>query len=175
MGMFYVYMISNAVNGKIYIGYTNDPKERWRSHRKPCVWRKCPNSYLYCSMRKHRIENFSFEIFEEHETKAEALEAEIFWIAYYKSIGAELMNMTDGGDGMTGQTKEIKAKISAALKSNMNATRAPIIATDSNGLESEFSSVIQAARALSITRANISHVLNSRRKRAGGFTFRYAA
>lgn len=38
-------------------------------------------------------------------------DAERFWIAFFKSCGAELLNMTNGGDGVT-QTPEIRRSIS---------------------------------------------------------------
>ncbi len=43
-------------------------------------------------------------------------EREKYWIAYYRSIGANLTNATDGGEGVTGlrHTNESRAKISRA-------------------------------------------------------------
>lgn len=45
-------------------------------------------------------------------------EAEQFWIAYYKSIGCELLNMTPGGDGHHGRiySPELREKIGAAQR-----------------------------------------------------------
>jgi len=44
--------------------------------------------------------------------------AERYWIFYYRSIGANLTNGTDGGDGAPGHIKsdETRAKLSAAFK-----------------------------------------------------------
>lgn len=52
------------------------------------------------------------------EQDAELHEAEIRWIAHYRSLGVELVNLTNGGDGGIGvpKTEAHKAKISAAHK-----------------------------------------------------------
>lgn len=41
---------------------------------------------------------------------------ERYWIAYYRSMGANLVNLTEGGDGAKEVTKETRAKLSAASK-----------------------------------------------------------
>lgn len=60
-----------------------------------------------------------------HDLKISAIEvdavldeAEIRWIAYYRNLGHELVNLTNGGDGGIGipKTEEHKAKIAAAHK-----------------------------------------------------------
>ena len=54
----YIYQITNLINGKIYIGKTNDPKKRWNNH-------KCnnnPDMVIARALRKYGINNFKFEI-----------------------------------------------------------------------------------------------------------------
>lgn len=48
--------------------------------------------------------------------------------------------------------------------------RKPIVCVENN---SEFNSTIEASRNMNIPRQSISHVLNGRRKKAYGFTFRF--
>ncbi|MGI0058124.1 MAG: NUMOD3 domain-containing DNA-binding protein [Nitrosotalea sp.] len=60
-------------------------------------------------------------VLEEYTSAQELSEAEIHAIAYFKSIGCDLTNGTDGGDGgapMTGKThsEEAKMKISLSQK-----------------------------------------------------------
>lgn len=54
-----VYRIVNLVTGKMYIGITRRKLSvRWSSH----IWAsKTKNTYLYCAMRKYKIENFKIE------------------------------------------------------------------------------------------------------------------
>ena len=53
----------------------------------------------------------------ETVTESEWVEAEIFWISYFKSLGSNLTNLTDGGDGTNGfkMTDEQKYKLRTAL------------------------------------------------------------
>ena len=103
-----IYLITNHINGKIYIGKTvRTATTRFRIHRNGSA--KGRNK-LSCAMRKYGIENFSIQtIFEilnyEKLTKKEVTDilnwAEIALIAEYRSyedpdIG---YNMTPGGDG----------------------------------------------------------------------------
>ncbi len=41
-------------------------------------------------------------------------ESEIFWVAYFKSLGCRLTNLTQGGDGVVGWTEEMKRRVSKA-------------------------------------------------------------
>lgn len=45
-------------------------------------------------------------------------EAERRWIAHYKALGAKLMNLTDGGDGLLNPDASIRVKIGAAKRGN---------------------------------------------------------
>lgn len=86
----FIYKITNCVNHKIYIGKTTKTiEERFQRHT---YNHKNQNTYLYKSMRKYGIENFSIEIIEETHSLDER---EIFWI---ESLKPEY-NMTKGGEG----------------------------------------------------------------------------
>ncbi|MCW2228111.1 hypothetical protein [Bradyrhizobium elkanii] len=59
------------------------------------------------------------EIFEiERVPKSEWAEAEQFWIAYFRFVGCNLLNATDGGDGLCSyqHRSDTRAKQSAAAK-----------------------------------------------------------
>lgn len=115
------YIIINSKNGKIYIGKTNDIAERWRRHQADA--RLGCRFYLHRSMKKHGIENFTIELLEEHETEQEALDREIFYIAFFRTNMKRYpdgngMNLTDGGGGLSGykHSEETKAKMSDSAK-----------------------------------------------------------
>lgn len=111
--MWCVYLITNTCNGNIYFGKTDDIRARWNQHNSDSNLGKKPYR-LYRSMNKYGACNFTVEVFEKHETELEALDAEVFWIAYYRSIGAVLLNMTKGGEGISGfkHSEESKARMS---------------------------------------------------------------
>lgn len=117
--MYYVYKITNLVNGKIYIGKTNNIKARWNKHLSTAKNKNSKDySYIHRAMSKYLFENFKIESIAEFEIEDQALAMEIEVIAKLNSTNRNVgYNISHGGDrGMTGlkHTEETKAKISKA-------------------------------------------------------------
>lgn len=68
-----VYMIKNTMNGKIYIGSSNNIHKRWGEHRYSLKGNKHINCYLQNSWNKNGENNFVFSILEESVNKKECL------------------------------------------------------------------------------------------------------
>jgi len=119
-GMWYVYKITNLVNGKLYVGKTDNIRKRWNGH-KTAARRQDPNDFtiLHRAMRKYGFDNFKIERLSEHMGEEVALAEEVRMIAELntrdRSIG---YNMTEGGDGASGYkfTDEQRKKLSKAKK-----------------------------------------------------------
>ena len=62
-----IYKITNTVTGDFYIGSSKDVKRRWREHKKPSAWKKCPNNTMYLDMQKYSVDKFDFQILAEVE------------------------------------------------------------------------------------------------------------
>ena len=107
-----IYLIINKVNNKLYVGSTINPVKRWSTHKWNCSHNQYPNLAIYRAMNKYGVENFSFEVIEAFDSVEPMTEAEIWWISYFKMLGAELYNMTPGGDGCTSIPEESKKIIS---------------------------------------------------------------
>jgi len=90
--MYYIYRIVNQVNNKHYVGYTCDPKTRWKNHKHAKYYRP-----LYISIQKHGIENFSFEVIYEHKDKKHILEMEKHFIKLHQAY-TKGYNLTIGGE-----------------------------------------------------------------------------
>lgn len=56
----YVYVISNTINNKVYIGITKNILRRWSAHK---LASKSGKSKIYSAMRKHGSENFKIDPF----------------------------------------------------------------------------------------------------------------
>jgi group I intron endonuclease len=114
-----IYQIQNKLNGKNYIGQSNDIEKRWREH----LWdaRREDHGYLlYRAIRKYGEDNFDFLIIETFDIyNVDILnEREQYWIKFYNSF----MDWSDGGYNMTtgGGSCEVShercQKISESLK-----------------------------------------------------------
>ena len=82
------------INGKIYIGQTNNIERRYKEH---FIWDHSNKQYIDQVIWELGKENFSFEIIEECEL-AKLDEREKYWIEYYNSF-YEGYNKTKGGSG----------------------------------------------------------------------------
>jgi len=60
-----VYKITNTLNGKFYIGSTNNIDRRWKEHTNDLSKNKHVNYHLQNSWNKYGEDNFKFEIVEE--------------------------------------------------------------------------------------------------------------
>lgn len=114
--MWHVYIITNLANGKIYIGKTNNLKNRWNQHKSYKHSQKNYQRPVYNAIKKYGENNFSKSIIETYDNEIETLQAEIFFILYLKSLGAILYNISPGGEGLSKPcTAASKLKISQAL------------------------------------------------------------
>ena len=93
-----IYLITNNINGKVYVGQSTNIERRWKEHRtrmkKPTVEY---DSLLHKAFRKYGIENFSFEVLEECLIK-DLDKREIYWIEVLNSNNPKSgYNLTKGG------------------------------------------------------------------------------
>mgnify|MGYP003420359862 CR=1 FL=1 len=100
---YFIYLITNAINGKVYVGYTNNVEKRWANHiklaRSSSAYKK---QRLHHAIAKHGISSFRFDILESDiPTKALALQREVLQIAERCSYTDRTRgyNMTPGGEG----------------------------------------------------------------------------
>ncbi len=114
-----VYLITNQINHKIYVGKTTKPtlEERWKEHLNNVRWRgRQQDFYLYRAMKKYGSEKFHLEIITEAKDESQLNELEKLWIRVLDSTNSEIgYNMTLGGDGVI-LTAEGKAKQKRAAR-----------------------------------------------------------
>lgn len=102
-----IYKIENLINGKVYIGQSQNIKRRWFMHKTiinttSASLQKLWKNPLYKAFHKYGLKNFSFSVIEEC-SKEELNEKEIFYIKQYHSYIQDPLcngyNATPGGDG----------------------------------------------------------------------------
>jgi len=91
-----IYLITNLLNGKKYVGKTTQTlKRRINQH-------KHGNIHIDKTIRKYGWENFKVEVLEECYTVEQLNEREIFWISALSCKHPNGYNHTDGGEGTAG-------------------------------------------------------------------------
>lgn len=139
--MAYIYCYTNKVNGKKYIGQSNNPERRKREHKSLSRNKKYSdyNMPFYHAIRKYGFDSFDFEILTETNNPNED---EIYYISKFNTIETGYNVQTGGHEGFShfmkslneseikdvrklisqGRNKEIKEKysISDTLISNIN-------------------------------------------------------
>jgi hypothetical protein len=93
-----IYKITDTVDGRIYIGKTNDFAERWLEHIKRGTGYEIPTvtgSLFYAAMMADGVWNFSFEVVEEIADSDKRTEREKYWINFFGSDTSGL-NMRKG-------------------------------------------------------------------------------
>lgn len=77
-----IYKIENKINGKIYIGQSNNIQRRFQEHQTKGASSRIP---VDVAIQKYGKDNFTYEIVEE--TTIDRLnEAEEYWIKYFNTI-----------------------------------------------------------------------------------------
>lgn len=117
----FIYVITNNLNGKIYIGQHkgNNLKQYLQKKFYHARNQKTGSSYLFNAMRKHpNYRDWSIEPLMEVGTKVELDRLERLLIALYDTRNPEVgYNICQGGEGFTGtHTEEWKKNQSVRMK-----------------------------------------------------------
>ena len=113
-----IYKITNLINNKVYIGQSWNIEKRWYAHRSREF-----NNHLNHSIKKYKINNFSFEVIQELDASIATQELlnslEQKYIQEFESINPEKgYNKKSGGNQGGHLSQETKNKISATKKLN---------------------------------------------------------
>lgn len=109
----FVYLLTNTVNGKRYVGKACLPTKRWTQHKVDA--KRGSDTPLCRSLRKHGAAAFRFEVVQECASEAESYDAEREWITKLDStILGNGYNQTGGGEGLSQCLPETRRRMSAA-------------------------------------------------------------
>jgi len=95
--IYYLYLIKDLLNEKVYVGQTVRPKERWSQHRSHS--KNNPIQYIHLAIAKYGVQNFQFETVASCTSQEDADCVEIELIQQYDSCNKENgYNISSGGD-----------------------------------------------------------------------------
>lgn len=103
--MFYIYVIQNKINHKLYVGKAAKPLLRFAEHKSIANGAKPKEfSLIHMALKKYGVDNFTHQIIEEWENEQDAYEAEEFWIDFFRSCNKKFgkdagYNVDPGGKG----------------------------------------------------------------------------
>lgn len=112
-----VYMHTNKINGKKYVGITSrNPEDRWQTNGTGYSGQK----HFWNAINKYGWDNFKHEILLSNETFEYACAVEKCLIRHYKSYDRNYgYNLTLGGEGMC-LTEEQRQKLSERMRGEGN-------------------------------------------------------
>jgi len=105
--MQYLYLITNHINHKVYLGQTNNPNRRWASHKTSAKKPELYNTIISRALAKHGVANFSFEVIATCRTIEDADNTEIELIKQYNSREPQFgYNVSSGGYTKTEEERQ---------------------------------------------------------------------
>ena len=192
-----IYLWTNLVNGKKYVGQTTCFHRRMKNYR-----HTYPNAYMERAVNKHGLDNFDITILERDVPLDKLDEREQYWLDYYQSYdldkGYNICKVAGTTKGVT-HTEEWCQEHSDYMKEKWKDTEyrnfwhnrmsgennyfyGKRFSGDKNGhakavrcveLNKIYTTVQEASKCSGTSRQNISHVLNGRQETAGGYHWEY--
>lgn len=158
-----IYLATNLQSGKAYIGLTSKTlKYRKTFHyiaAKHARKYGKQEQYFHNALLKYPEHVWQWRILEDNVSSLK--EREMYWITFYKNIGATLYNLTNGGDGQskgyipTEESRLKRAKAYTLLSPNGIITYVPNLRA--------------FCRMQGFSNGSMNHVVRGRRKSAYGW------
>lgn len=120
-----VYLITNKINRKRYVGITTrSMQSRFLQHCQDAYSKKTKKYAIHNAILKYGKENFIIEQIDIAINKDELIQKEIYWIEKLGTFGKEY-NLTKGGDGNSGfsYSKERLEEMSKAATKRMKSKK----------------------------------------------------
>lgn len=188
--MGYIYLRTNRINGKKYVGQATNLEVRQRVWN--CLTKPYAGPAINAARAKYGIDAFDFEILKECDDK----ELD-YWEKYFiKELNTKApygYNLTEGGGGKSGYTlsEETRKKMSEAQKGkhhseetrkkigenfiNRKDQSKPVLQIDkiTNEVIAEFPSVSEVKRQFGFSQGHISDCCLGKCKTHKGFIWKY--
>lgn len=148
-----VYVVKNLIDGKMYVGKTIKPLHI----RKYYHLRNLKNQklcYFHSALKKHGIENFKWRTIHLAKNSKELNELEKRYILYFKNVGFQLYNCSNGGEGSC--DPDVILKISQRLKGRVSHLKGVKKGSMSPETKRKISISLKGRKLTKNTKVNIS-------------------
>lgn len=112
---YYLYKWTNLINGKIYIGQTNDHNRRYSQYKYSAKKEDNSDFVIVRAMQKYKFDNFKYDVIITAVSVDDINELEIAAIAQYNSTNPEIGYNKHPGGNHHPHSEETCTKISEAL------------------------------------------------------------
>ena len=169
----YIYLLSDPTTNKVvYVGKTKNPKKRYKDH---CRISKNEHKTKLFKWKNSIIKSGKFPIMTVILETSNIDKYEKYYISLFKSNGHDILNMTDGGDGLQNPSPEVRKKIGekskgrkmtqktkdAIFKSTFNKGKEIVCYDNNYNFIGKFNNSRRASEKLNISWKNISDILNN--------------
>lgn len=115
-----IYIITNIINGKVYIGQSKSVTTRWSQHKTDLKRNVHRNNHLQNAFNAYELKNFTYAILEKCSQEI-IDDREVYWIDHYQSTNRDYgYNLDSGGRLNKNHSEETRKKIREALIGNKN-------------------------------------------------------
>lgn len=168
-----IYIITNLVNGKFYIGSASHLSVRWNYHKFKMNKNLSDCKILQKAWNKYGEENFTFRIIELVEDKTKLLEREQFYLDTMKPV-YNILKIAGSNLGIK-RSKETLKRMSAARKGKYFNPLKPVLQYDLSGnFIKEWDSPISIIRNSDFhSTQHITECCRGKRKTAYKFIWKY--
>lgn len=125
-----------------YVGFSSNIDRRYIDHHRLCMLKEKTHKNDWIKSLLKNGQQAELFIIEEHSCAEDLPQAEIDMIAYYRSIGCDLTNATDGGENppnLKGRTlpQEWRDNMSKALKGRVSPNKGKVLSEEYRAAISE--------------------------------------
>lgn len=170
----YIYILKDPISNEIrYVGKSNNPEDRLRRHlqNNNLIESWTPKNKWLLNLKNNNMLPI-MEIIDS--TEFDINELEIKWIKYYRDLGLDLTNGTDGGDGFDWSGRKHSEESIQKIKLCHPNRKEVIQFGLDNIIVNIYNSVREAERETGLSRSHIIKCCNNtKNKTVSGFYFRY--